>query len=104
MSDKLVIKTNRVPRQIFNGDELTAKELKDFDYLSEDKLMEHSFVRYKGIVYDLGDFMRIESVTPQMKESGFRNWDGYSGDSYFSGVVCRYTHNFEYVIMGTYIS
>ena len=181
MSDKLTIRTNRVPRHVLSWVELTTKERKDFDYLVavwfcedctqcavnddttgiEDQRREKevrravsrmlsnispnwdsatgdgindwsqsscdccgsraagerhrfadferaysaSFVRYKGIAYDLADFMTWNyGVTPQMNQAGFTKWDGYQSDSFFSGVLVRYCKDTDYVVMATYYS
>ena len=85
--------TNNVPRDVLLGDELTAKELEEFGYLDADEIGGHSFFRYRGEVYDLGEFM----VAPS---SPISDWDGYLGDSAFSGVVFRYAENCERVIVG----
>jgi hypothetical protein len=89
--------TNNIPRQLIYGYELTEEEKKDFDYLGED-IDGHDFFRYKGNVYDPDEFMRIEN------NSELKNWDGYSSDTYFSGVLIKYTQDNESVIVGRYFS
>lgn len=53
----MIIKTNRVPRNIIDAYELTADERKEFDYLNWPAIDEGSdsasFIRYKGQLYDL---------------------------------------------------
>ena len=79
--------------------ELTDAEKADFDWA--DDSME--FVRYRGQLYCISEF---ESVSPT--DADTRGWDGYQGDSYFSGVLMRYPRedgrieDTEHVIMGTY--
>jgi hypothetical protein len=92
------IKTNNVPRDLVYGYELSEKERKDFDYIDAEHFDGHSFMRYKGELYDLSDFMRTT------KGMGLLDWDGYASDSHFSGIVIKYVDNFERVIVGTYIS
>jgi len=101
MSD-LEIKTNNVPRLKLYGYQLSEKERKEFDYIDAEDFDTHDFFRYKGIIYDLGEFMSI----PVMPEaSPLNEWDGYSGDSFFSGVVIRYDcSNDDKIICGTYFS
>jgi hypothetical protein len=96
--------TNNKPRGVVYGFELTPKERADFDYLSEDELMDRTFVKYKGQFYDLGDVMAfrhgVDFLPPE-----FSGWQGYVGDSFFSGVVFRYPpENDETVIVGRYVS
>jgi hypothetical protein len=96
--------TNNKPRRIVYGFELSETERKEFDCLSEEELRDRTFVKYKRQVYDLGDVMAfrhgVDFLPPE-----FNGWQGYVGDSYFSGVVFRYPDNdCETVIVGRYIS
>ena len=89
--------TNNVPRLLLYRDQLTAKELCDFDYLPDDG--SGDFFRYKGNAYDLGEAMRVPD------EPGFKDWDGYYGDSYFSGVLVRMDpDDNDRVIVGRYFA
>lgn len=97
------IKTNNTPRHLVYGYELTKKEAADFDYLSPDELNEREFVRYRGRVYDMGEFMRIDkTVAPHPQRQGWGHWHGYSSDSFFSGVLVRFSDDGESVVLGTY--
>ena len=90
------IKTNNVPREVINSWDLTEKELKDFDYLDPED--SGAFFRYKGQVYDLGEFMRIDST----QRAGWERYDGYSSDSFFSGLLVRYVDDCERVVVALY--
>ena len=86
--------------------ELTEEQRKDFDYIPEEDFAYHNFVSYRGCIYDTSDFV---TTTPGPWNHGlpseFKSWDGYSSDSFFSGVLIRYNpENDDQVIMGTYIS
>ena len=95
----VTIKTNNKPRPIIYGYELTTQEKQDFDYL--DDIESASFFRYKGQVYYLGDFLIITKNMP-FYNSG---WMGYSPDSFFSGLVIKYSpDDNETVIVGRYAS
>jgi len=100
----LEIRTNNVPRDIIEAHELTEKERKEFDYLDwkaigrgEDSA---SFVRYRGELYSLSDFVRIVPRSGNVGPMGFTHpvddaselskWDGILTDSFFSGIVLRY--------------
>ena len=50
------------------------------------------FFEYKGWIYTLDDFMRIE----HHPDSEFSSWDSYSGDTYFSGVLIRFPDSEDY--------
>lgn len=98
--------TNNQPRQpmsgltleLFVGDKQAAKIRKQFDYLSDTEFEDAYFVTYKGYTYCLGDFMRTPDACGDLV-----GWDGYSSDSYFSGVLIKYTEDHD-VIMGRYCS
>lgn len=98
--NKLTIKTNNQYRPIIYSYELTASELKDFDYLDHSELCEASFFRYKGRVYDLAQFMRLTSFT----DGKMKNWDGYHSASYFSGVLIKFNKCGDMVKVATYYS
>jgi hypothetical protein len=102
----LTIRTNNVPRLLLDWDQLTEKEQKDFDYLTEDEGIGRDFIRYRGVTYDLGEFLRCpDSSNPSPAALAFSKWDAYQSDSYFSGVLFRYTENDrDRVIMATYFS
>src|SRR4051812_34571869 len=93
------VKTNYVPRDVVNAWELTPGEREEFDYLDWQAIergeASASFFRYKGSVYDLGDFERASSTM-------FPDWDGYYSETFFSGVLVRYVEDFERVIVGRY--
>lgn len=110
------IVTNHNRRRILDASDLTVKEAEWFDYLDWDKLEKGedsaSFFRYRGNVYDLGEFQRTTEITTQQTQIGqsnqFAQWDGYQSDSFFSGIVIKYysDRNFDpyddFVIVGTY--
>lgn len=74
--------TNNCPRPILSSYELTKKELNEFDYLTEEEIESRSFFRYRGEVYDLGEFMR----TP----NSVKGWDGYLNETFFSSIVVKF--------------
>lgn len=103
---ELTIITNNVPRQTIDAWELTEKERKEFDYLDWSKIEKGedsaTFVRYKGELYDLGDFM-------QCPDGLFNpgDWHAYISDTFFSGILVKfvsYRHDDADVIMGRYYS
>ena len=88
--------TNNKPRQLIYGYELTDKQKQDFDYI--DDIDSHNFVKYKGMIFDIGEFIRVEN------NDSLKGWDGYSSDSFFSGTLIKYAEDMESVIMGWYYS
>lgn len=71
------------------GYELTDKQKQDFDYIED--IDSHDFVKYKGMIFDVSEFMTTE----------LKGWDGVSGQSYFSGYLIRMVDS-DTVIMGWY--
>ena len=81
------ITTNNQYRDILNAYDLTSRELEDFDYLEEG---EGSFIRYKGRIWDLSEFMLTD----------LKGWDGISSDTYFSGSVIKLSEDGDTVKVG----
>jgi hypothetical protein len=99
------VTTNNVPRDVVDASELTPKEREEFDYLDWAKIERGedsaSFFRYRGQVYDLGEFSADYGIT---KGAGLPDhlskWDGYMSESAFSAKVVRYVDNCERVVVG----
>jgi hypothetical protein len=78
-------------------DKVPKKVLHDyFSHVKDD----YGFFKYKKNWYHVSDFMRIEKNSP-LAGLGF---DGYSSDSFFSGVLIKLDHYEESYQVGTYIS
>jgi hypothetical protein len=92
------IKTNHQYRPTLYWFELTDKEKAEYDY---EDAQEWSYFRYRGWTYTMADFMRLNHDDPGMP---FKGWDGYHGDSYFSGVVIKISNCGEAVKVGRYYS
>jgi hypothetical protein len=89
------IKTNNVPRQLFNWYELSNKKRNEFSYVDKEDCSSNSFFRYKGQLYYLGNFMRVGTL------------DGWEGAEFFtmhSGVCVRFTEGYEKVVVGSFCS
>lgn len=83
--------TNHVPQQLIYGSELTVAERQDFNYIED--IDSHDFFRYRGRVYDPDEFMYAGTSFP--------GWEGYSSDSYFSGILIHYIDD-EHILVGRY--
>lgn len=95
--------TNHHWHNFLYGYELTEKERADFDYVED--IDSHSFFRYRGAVYDPDGFMRTPQNEPARQElNKLSAWDGYQSDSYFSGVVLKYSQDCEQYQVGLYLS
>lgn len=99
------ITTNNVPRHTIDAWELTDTERAEFDYIDWPAIEagndSATFFRYQGQLYDTSDFMTTHGIG---EPEAFARWDGYQSDSFFSGILIRYTDDYESVIVGTYIS
>lgn len=96
------ITTNNVPRPVIYGWELSKKERKEFDYWTDEEIEQQHFFRYRGDIYPLSDFMRIDENQVALRP--LKGWDGYMSDSYFSAVVVRYCDDYENVVVGLALS
>jgi hypothetical protein len=106
MSD-VKIRTNNVPRDIIDAYELTEAERAEFDDIDWAEVdagnASPGFMRYKGRLYDLSEFMTTRSGSAGGPDE-FRKWDGYTNDTYFSGLLVRFVDNGERVIVATFYS
>lgn len=68
-----------------------------FEHLPEDEYGD-GFIRYRGRYYHTSDFMRIEH------NEDMKDWQGYSSDSYFSGIVVNFSEDGERYQIGRYYS
>ena len=99
IKDGLQIITDHKWKNFLYGYELTKKEKKDFDWMDPEDLETSNFFRYRGSVYSTQDFMRIENGPDD-----FRGWDGYSSDSFFSGVLIKLSEDGEQYQVALYMS
>lgn len=104
------ITTDNVPRPVIDGWELTADERQEFDHLDWPAIWRGEdsaeFFRYKGQLYDLGEFTTDYGIT---RGSGLpdslKGWDGYRSDSFFSALVIRWAdERLESVVVGLALS
>jgi len=92
---ELEIRGNGHYRPVLGWDDLTKKERAEF---SVDSFYDSSFFRYRGWAYTLEDFMWVAPDAP------FKGWDGYHSDSFFSGVLVKYSKCGDAVKVATYFS
>jgi len=87
--------TNNQPRGLLYWEELTKEEQNEFGgVILNDEGVD--FVKYKGTAYRLADFV----VVPDL--SAVHGWDGVISDTFFSGILVKFTEDGEGVIMGRY--
>lgn len=79
--------------------EVPEKVLREnFSWLTEDD--SDSFFNYRGVWYHLSQFMRVENHA-EFSKAG---WQGYHGDSFFSGILLTVSKWGETYVVGTYFS
>ncbi len=106
-ADPFTVWTNNVPRALLDWHELTDRERAEFDYIEDSDDPDADgiarFIRYKGVVYDIYEFLTTESFP---KDHPIRQWDGYQSDSYCSGIVVRFVNDSgkpaDHVVMATF--
>tara|TARA_R110000787_G_scaffold32676_4_gene86321 strand:- start:250 stop:555 length:306 start_codon:yes stop_codon:yes gene_type:complete len=97
--------TNNQYRTILSFFELSTKEQNERSSYY-DTIEESSFFRYRGLVYDLGDFMRVREYTydDAVTNHEMQKWDGYHNDSFFSSVLVKYSECNDAVKVGLALS
>ena len=93
--------TNNQYRHTLYFHELEQDEFKD----SYDTVQESTFFRYRGNVYDLNDFLRVNNaLNGKGVNHEMYGWDGYHNESFFSSVLVKYDDSFESVKVGLALS
>ena len=118
----MTIKTNKVPRDVINAWELKPAERSEFGYLNwigiDEGSDSASFVRYRGDLYYIGDFVRIIPHSGQLGPIGFTHpveddsplasWDGIRADLHSAIVIRWYRDEFGHadgrVVVGLALS
>lgn len=93
LSDGTAVRTNLIARETFPGDELTAQEKKEYDYLG-DELDGSAFFRFKGQIYGIHEFERT-AMNGELFKAG---WSGMVAQSAFHGVVISLDSIHEVVV------
>jgi len=92
----MTIITNHQWRPFVYRTEVPAKILKeDFDWTNEDDI--DGFFQYRGHWYHMSEFMVFSGLNHPLK-----GWDGYRGDSFFSGEVIKISSDGEQYQVGRY--
>jgi len=102
MANKMNIVTNHHFRDITYGYELTDAERAEFDHYDDDEIYAHGFVRYKGEVLDLSDFVKMPNQIA-LDHPEVKVYHGFRSDSYFSGTLVRYNQDYNMVEVATYL-
>ena len=99
----LIITSNYNERQFLYGYELTEEELAEFDYIPDEQLSYHNFIKYRGQIIDPNEFTAIDTGRDALPD-GFNHWHGYQPDTFFSGLLIRYCEDTDYYQIASYFS
>lgn len=105
----VTIKTDNKWRNLLYGYELSKKWRKEFDYIkSDEEFVNHNFAKYRGWVYDVNEFQRLPTIGDTSGRNVvfpvFRGWDGYTNDTYFSGILIKLSSDGEQYKIGRFYS
>lgn len=89
------IKTDGKWRNLIYGYEIPQMH-GEFDYMAFTDFESHDFAKYRGRYYDPSEFI-VTRNTPELSK-----WDGYSADTYFSGIVIKFSKDGEKYKIGRY--
>jgi len=97
------IKTNHHFRDVLYWHDLEPSEQSELSD-SYDSVEESTFFRYRGQVYDLGEFEAYLSARGNGAHELVHDWDGYHSKSYFSAVLVKYSEDYDAVKVGLALS
>jgi len=89
----ITVITNHQFRNMIYGYDLTPKQRAEFNYMTDDELNSHDFFEYRGVIYDPSEF----TLPPSELQ---KDWDGIHTDTFFSGVLIKYSSDMEQVKIG----
>jgi hypothetical protein len=87
------IVTNGQERLLLDYADLTPAEQAENDYYGA---QDADYVRYRGTLYNVSDTEVCDATRPRLRDMG---WQSIHVDTFFSGVVFRYTDS-DHVVCG----
>lgn len=93
---KATIRTNRQWRHFVYRHDVPGDVLERYFDWTDPETEIDGFFRYQGVWYHVSQFMRCPPG------SSFERWDGYSSESFFSGVLIRLSDDGESYQVGRY--
>jgi hypothetical protein len=91
--------TNHQQRELLSLCELPDDAREWFDYLTGEDSYSRRFVQYRGEWYDVND---SEYAGGLGFPDELKQWDGIQTESFFSGVLFKYSDDYEHVIVARY--
>jgi hypothetical protein len=96
------ITTNHQARELISAFELNTAQYtklrKEFDYLDDQDFESAMFFTYKGQIYCLADFMRLDG------ELLAKGWQGVHNFTYGCGLLVKIVDSFQSVVVASYCS
>lgn len=103
------VNSDNRPRRLVSYQGLPKKWQEEFDYISHDCSFDLRFVMYKTEYYDTIDTQRIVIGAYKLgwdmavtADHPFAKWHRFTSDSFFSGMLFRFSPGGEEVIVGVY--
>lgn len=98
-TEKLTVVSDLKEKPFRFRSEVPEKVLREnFSWLTD--ICSGNFFKYRARWYHLSEFMHVESHT-EFSKAG---WQGYHGDSFFSGILLALSEDGETYVVGTYFS
>jgi hypothetical protein len=72
----------------------------EFSYVNEEDYVDF-FFKYKRWYYDISQFTSLNKKTDPFP---FKGWDMIQSETFFSGILIKFTHDNNSVIIGRYFS
>ena len=92
----LTIITDHKWKEFKYGHELPKKWRKEYDWMDEDEFNNSEFIMHKKWATPISEFMTIKH------NSELKDWDAYSSDTMFSGLVIRINESRDMYQIGSY--
>jgi len=96
-----VIEKENSKLSIYGNGQYREIDYKKPEWIDEEEEVEACF-DYKGNTYFLSEFMRVDGFSSKIED--FEGFDGYRGDSFFSGLLIKLSDCGDCVKVYTYIS
>jgi hypothetical protein len=101
---KATIRTNRQWRHFVYRHDVPSDVLERYFDWTDPETEIDGFFRYQGVWYHVSQFQRCfpTSQYDGARAGAFDGWDGYTPDSFFSGVLIRFSDDGESYQVGRY--
>lgn len=95
----ITVVTDNKWKEIIYFEDLPKRWQREYDWAGEGSM----FFKFRNYYYALGNFMAFRPAITDKRDPMY-GWDGYAGDSYFSGMLVKFDNSGEAVKVATYYS